>query len=192
MRNKIFRDIYENNTWGSDETKSGVGSELKYTIEIRKELSLLFKELKTESLLDIPCGDVNWIQSMDLHGIRYVGCDIVPEAISRCRRLMPCASFFVADIVSDELPMCDTILCRDCLVHLCDGDAVMAIENMKKSGALYLVATTFPHIRNNSDCRTGGWRPINLELFPFNMGKPVRIIDEGGFWTDKSLGVWKI
>jgi hypothetical protein len=42
-----------------------------------------------------------------------------------------------------------------------------------------------------------GWRPLNLEIAPFNLGKPIALINEDskerrGKYSDKSLGLWKI
>jgi hypothetical protein len=39
------------------------------------------------------------------------------------------------------------------------------------------------------------WRPLNLELPPFNFPKPVKLINEqctegNGEYTDKHLGLW--
>ena len=41
---EIFSQIYKTNLWGSKETVSGAGSELKSTITLRKELPILFKK----------------------------------------------------------------------------------------------------------------------------------------------------
>ena len=54
---EIFTQIYKSNYWNDSESKSGTGSSLKSTENIRKELPLLLKEFKINSLLDIPCGD---------------------------------------------------------------------------------------------------------------------------------------
>jgi hypothetical protein len=46
----------------------------------------------------------------------------------------------------------------------------------------------------NADIQTGGWRPINLQLPPYNLPKPIKLIDERcplEDYRDKSLGLWK-
>jgi hypothetical protein len=89
----------------------------------------------------------------------------------------------------------DLVLCRDCLVHLSSKDAVAALRNLKRSGSTYLLATTFPEHTDNPDVITGYWRPINLELPPFALPRPMLMINEGcpeRGGADKSLGLWRI
>lgn len=55
----------------------------------------------------------------------------------------------------------------------------------------YLLVTSFIGIEENNDIITGEWRPLNMEINPFNL-KPVQIInekylDEKGKHSDKSL-----
>jgi hypothetical protein len=51
----------------------------------------------------------------------------------------------------DALPPCGAILCRDCLVHLSFGNIERAVANFRRSGAVWLIATTFPEWRTNAD-----------------------------------------
>ena len=39
--------------------------------------------MKITSVLDIPCGDFNWMQKVDLSNIEYIGADIVEELIKK-------------------------------------------------------------------------------------------------------------
>ncbi len=80
----IFTKIYEENLWNSQETKSGIGSELQHTEILRKELFTLFRMYNIGTILDIPCGDYNWMKEMDLDGmnISYIGADIVKNLIN--------------------------------------------------------------------------------------------------------------
>ena len=89
------------------------------------------------------------------------------------------------------------IFCRDCLVHLSFNKIFNAINNIKKSNSKYLLTSTFPARRKNRNIFTGGWRPLNFQLKPFNFPTPLMIINErcsetGGKFFDKSLGLWKI
>jgi len=98
---------------------------------------------------------------------------------------------------SDSLPAVDMIFCRDCLVHFSYKDVLKALGNIKRSGARYLVTTTFPGREDIVDIETGAWRPLDLCAAPFNLPPPIRIINErctegDNQFTDKSLGVWQI
>jgi hypothetical protein len=92
----------------------------------------------------------------------------------------------------------DVILCRDCLVHFAFDDVRAALRNFARSGAGWLLTTTFvDRQRENVDIETGGWRPLNLELPPFNFPAPERVIDErclhsGGIYVDKRLALWRL
>ncbi len=187
---EIFETIYHENRWGSAESRSGNGSEMQYTAVIRHELPPLLRRLRVGSLLDIPCGDCNWMRNVDLTGIKYIGADIVPAAVEHCRQVMPDGEFRQLDLITDILPATDAVFCRDCLGHLTPEQVIAAISNIRASGAAWLITTTFPALRQNYSTGTGGWRYINPALPPYNLGQPLEIINEG--WGDKSLGVWRI
>jgi hypothetical protein len=93
--------------------------------------------------------------------------------------------------------MADLIQCRDCLPHLAYEDIFRVMRNFRRSGATYLLTTTFEHHPENTDIATGDWRPLNLERAPFHFPGPLRIVNEkckegGGKYADKSLALWKI
>jgi hypothetical protein len=129
--------------------------------------------------------------------VDYTGGDIVAELIDRNRQLYESESrkFLVIDLVQDRLPKADLILCRDCLVHLSFQEIFSALDNIKASGAEYLLTTTYTRLKQNYDIHTGSFRPIGLHLPPFNFPEPVQIIDEKcpdqGF-DDKALALYRI
>jgi len=136
---------------------------------------------------------------VDLGGARYVGVDIVPALVAadRERHGGPGREFLVRDLVRDDLPAADLVLCRDCLVHLSGRDALAAVANLRRSGSRLLLATTFPELRANRDIVTGQWRPLNLRLPPFGFPEPLRLLAEdppegAGGHPDKSLGLWRL
>ncbi|MBL4774797.1 MAG: class I SAM-dependent methyltransferase [Mariprofundus sp.] len=194
----IFGNIYHENYWGNEDSRSGAGSDLEQTVEVRKHLPGLFKEMGVQSILDIPCGDWHWMKDVDIDVI-YTGADIVPEMIQRNKESYESewCHFDVLDMTRDQLPEVDLIFSRDVLVHLSYEDIIAAISNMKSSGATYLLTTTFIDRASNFDIPTGHWRPINLQKAPFNFPAPIKIIDEkctegDGSWGDKSLALWKL
>lgn len=175
-----FEAIHQTNAWQGRESVSGVGSDLGATESIRRELPLLFRELRIRSILDAPCGDFHWMKELDLAGIDYTGMDLVPAIIEAVQNehSRTGVRFIVGDITTGPLPTVDLILCRDGLVHLSNRLGIRAIENFRKSKSKYLLATTFPEVDQNRDIPTGSWRPINLELPPFNLGKPQQLIED--------------
>lgn len=195
----VFRFIYENNVWGSTESHSGEGSGLAATEVLRSTLPRLFEKYDLRSVLDAPCGDFTWMSHVDLAGIDYIGLDIVTTIVARNRAhfTTPNRRFLVGDLISDELPATNLIICRDCLVHLTFEQIFAVFANMARSGAEYVLATTFLDIGVNQDAMTGDWRPLNLCAAPFNLPQPLEVVVEGcaeadGAYADKSLGLWRV
>lgn len=196
----VFTEIYGASYWKSDESRSGSGSELRQTETLRKALTPLFRELKIQTLLDIPCGDFHWMQHVDLSGIRYTGADIVDGIIVKNRAQYAeneNRRFLILDILTDPLPKCDLVLVRDCFVHFSYADIMKALANIKASGTTYLLTTTFPLHPVNFDIITGNWRALNLQAAPFSLPAPVWIVQEQNSaadsrYRDKSLALWKL
>jgi 2-polyprenyl-3-methyl-5-hydroxy-6-metoxy-1,4-benzoquinol methylase len=195
-----FQRIHDTNLWGAAASTSGLGSETEATSALRIELPRLLQRLEVTSLLDAPCGDGGWINTSE-HGVKLTGIDIVPDLIARLNaraaRGEISGDYHAADITRDLLLRCDAILCRDCLVHLSFANIFRTIENFHRSGAAWLITTTFPEWQNNADCEDGDWRALNLERAPFSWGAPFELLHENcmeaeGGWRDKSLGVWRL
>ncbi len=193
-----FNVIYQQNEWGSPNSRSGPGSTWSATKRLRHQLRRVLTELNIRTMLDAPCGDANWISEVVQHLDFYIGVDIVPELIAsnamyHAERNM---AFKVADLTKDRLPKVDAIFSRDCLVHLPLDMAVEGLRRFVFSGSKYLISTTFTATTENVDTpRPGPWRQLNLELAPFSFPPPIRVINErlpGEPFADKSLGVWQI
>ena len=192
-----FRHIYETNHWNDAESVSGPGSTLEETEPIRRALPAMLAELGAATLLDLPCGDFHWMQHTDLSGIDYIGGDLVGELIERNRaqHARDGVAFRKLDLVHGTLPAVDAVLCRDCLVHLSFADAQAALANIARSGAKWLLTTSFPGVTRNDDIVTGQWRPINLMLSPFNLPESKKVITENCTETefaDKTLSLWAV
>lgn len=196
-----FRSIYRSGIWGGTESASGWGSDLESTRVVRSLLPELLTSLGVSTLLDAPCGDLHWMREVDLGGVEYVGVDVVPEVVEENRSLYgaPDRRFLVADLTRSRLPAADLVLCRDCLVHLSHADSRAAIRNLKACAprGAHLLTTTFPAAEENQDIVTGDWRPLNLELEPFNFSPPLRLVSEECPSDDpisrsKSLALWRL
>lgn len=193
-----FEYIFDTNLWGDDHSRSGVGSTLTETETLRREIPLLLKELGARTLLDIPCGDFGWLSLTDL-GVEYVGADIVEALVEQntSRYASETRRFVRLDLTTDPLPRADVVLCRDCLVHLSYANIRRALDNVKRSGAKYLLVTSFPEATSNRDIEDGDWRLLNFQLAPFCFPAPARTIVEncieaGGAYRDKSLCLWPV
>jgi hypothetical protein len=195
----VFTDYYRDRLASGDESVSGPGSTRAVTARFVEPLIAGIRRLGIEVLLDAPCGDFNWASPVSDAVREYIGADVVEDLIRENLRRHAAAHrrFLVRDLIHDRLPRADAVLCRDCLVHLSFADARGALANFQRSGARYLITTTFTGDRENSDIPTGRWRPLNLERPPFNLPRPFVIVNEGytehaGAYADKSLAFWKL
>jgi hypothetical protein len=198
-RRAVFERIFRENYWGNGESVSGEGSNLERTAVIRSTLPGLMARHGVRSMLDAPCGDFFWMRETALTLDEYIGADIVPDIIAA--NLAQYASernrFIVADLIEDALPRADLVFCRDCLVHLPYADIWRALRNFRRSGAAWLLTTTFTGPRENVDIVCGDWRPLNFERAPFAFPRPIEVFaeecdEDAGIFADKSLGLWRL
>lgn len=195
-----FTEIFKANAWGGTESVSGPGSSQARGADFEKELMALFDAWNVRSIVDAPCGDLNWMrQVLAQRDLSYTGIDIVEELIARnaCIHAAANRRFLCADMTRDPLPSADLVICRDGLVHLSFTDARAAIRNFRRSGSRYLLTTTFVGRSRNTDVLTGGWRVLNMEAAPFCFPAPLAFVDErcthsAGIYRDKQLGLWEL
>ncbi|WP_166653515.1 class I SAM-dependent methyltransferase [Paraburkholderia flava] len=205
----VFLKIYREQSWPSAGSVSGWGSELPNTAQIIRELPGFLRRFFVRSIVDVPCGDFNWMQHVDLTGIDYTGADIVPDLIAANQATYGSANrrFLHLDLLTDPLPDCDLIFCRDCLFHFSHADVFRAFQTFANSRARYVLTTTFTcrTYPRNGDIVTGQWTPINLEMAPYDLPPPRALLIEGSQegiiygpdnvtvpQFDRCLGLWEI
>lgn len=194
-----FTYIYANNAWGHKESVSGHGSSMEKTADIRREIPALFKRYAIRSVFDAPCGDFNWMQSLDLDDIDYVGGDIVSALVKSNQKTYSASNkkFVKFDVAAAVAPKFDLILCRDLLIHLPLADCLKVLSGFVRSGSTYLLTTTYAHQSGNADIAPGAWRPINLLSPPFSFPDPIESIVDGDSKPElqdygKSLCMWRL
>lgn len=174
-----FDEIYSHNKWSSSESRSGGGSTIEGTKTIRNFLQKFLEEYKITSMLDVPCGDYNWMNMVqkDCH---YIGGDIVPALIAANQQKYGNnkVEFRVIDISKDQLPKVDLIFCKDCLQHISNEKVWKALHNFKKSGSKWLLVTSYPLTIRNHDIFDGDYRPLNLFKKPFSLKDSILSIKE--------------
>jgi len=205
----VFQRIFRERGWLSDESVSGWGSELRNTERIVRELPGFLARFGVTSMLDVPCGDFNWMRYVDLGAITYLGGDIVPElaAVNQQAYGTERRRFLHLDLLTDALPAADLILCRDCLFHFSHADVFRALWQFARSPARWLLTTTFTWrtYPRNIDIATGQWTPINLEMPPYDLAPPLALLIEGSTesityhseigtapMADRCLGLWEM
>lgn len=195
---KIFTEKYNNNSWLGRESKSGPGSSMAANKKMLELLEMFCKERNIKSIIDCGCGDFNWMKAFDFNLIDYyVGVDVVKPMIEKnitdfsTQKIL----FDNANIITDDIPNGEVVLCKDVLCHLSFNDACKAIDNIKKAKPKYFISTTF-YEYINADIPTGEWRPINLESPPFNLRENIilwkNIENRTDRFVSKSMGIWEV
>ena len=199
-----FDTIYAQGTWGSKlglpsdyysyahwpphlsrkRSASGSGSELGIATENSLEFIInVTRRFGAKSLLDIPCGDVNWIfDSYETDSLPvYVGLDIsqaVLELNTRRFEHLSNKKFMFWDATECPLPKFrnasngaeqpfDLVHVRDVIQHMNLSQGVQYMCNVLKSGAKVLITTTFPK-GNNEHISEGECYQNNLWSEPFS------------------------
>ncbi len=190
---QVFTNIFAKNWWNNPESRSGWGSELNRTVSIRSDLQEFVQRHSVQSLLDAPCGDFHWMQHMKWPaGFRYIGGDIVHDLIVENGRKYPDVEFMELDVLADTLPPVDAWLARDLMIHFPDEAIRAALKQFRRSKINYLLATTYPHARQNADIRFGQVRHLNLCAPPFGFPPPFQILREDDDpKTGRVVGVWR-
>jgi hypothetical protein len=192
-----FERISERGGWGAatgepdgdKDTVSGGGSFLSATESARQCLGAWLKKYEIRGLLDVPCGDALWQGTIPgINGVRYVGADIsrpaLIRAMGRARNQDADMSFRWMDVTTEVIDgsKYQAVMFRDFLQHLDLNNGARAIENARKGGVRFLIASTFPKTAGNSldlDDIGGGVsrlapsHPNNLRLPPYNLPAPL-------------------
>jgi len=213
QRRAFFTKVFTENLWDSRESASGQGSEKWICRNLVAEMPEMFRALNVQSILDVPCGDFNWMQDViNQSGIAYIGGDIVPDLILRNTQAYgaKAVSFKEIDIVEDDLPRVDMIFVRDLFIHMSLDLISKALANIARSEAKYLMLThdscetRYPPEGNielhegNAEMMPDGvsfqYRPLNMTVAPFHLPQPIYMIFEGfELWDGfKTMSVWTI
>lgn len=192
-----FKLIHKYNLWASNESVSGPGSEISKTRNIIPFLEKILIDFHIKSMLDIPCGDFNWMKNMKLRNVEYTGADIVGKIIidNKKNYNSPNRKFVLLDIIRDPLPYADLILVRDVFIHFSLRNVQLSLNNIKKTGFTYILLSTYPETKKNINIKDGYNFNINMEIEPFNFKKPILLFEEEKLpepYGRKCLGLWKV
>ena len=174
----IFTMIYQEELWKGSESVSGYGSGMKYTENLQKAIVEIVNNFKIVSILDLACGDFNWMRYVvDKLPSSYLGVDIVVSLIekNKLKHESDNVKFTTLDVINDEIPSANLVICRDVLFHLPNEDILRIINKIVDSPSKYLLITN--HIAmetdsfENTDISTGDFRRIDLFKPPFSLPK---------------------
>ncbi len=171
-----FDGIYRDAVWGRNEAgvgNSGTGSTLTSTAAYRTYLQAFLAERKIVSVVDAGCGDWEFSKEIDWTGIEYKGFDIVDRVVDQNRRRhgKPNIQFFAGNIVDDDLPPADLLVCKHVLQHLPTKDVQTFLRKQlpKYKYALITNGVDAHTARANytQDIAPGGYRALDITKPPY-------------------------
>lgn len=166
---------------GRRESASGPGSSRAAAQPALRLLRRTLRQRRVKTILDLGCGDWNWMQALELPGVgralelQYEGWEASQELVSQlnARHARPGKiDFHVRDITTEPLPMVDLIIARDVLFHLPLLQAERLVQRIRQSCRFFL-STSFLGVHANADIEgylpIEGWgfHKLNLNLAPF-------------------------
>ena len=199
-RKVIFNLIFKSYHWRDyrkanlDESFSGLGSDLNVTKQLIKDLDFFLKNNQIVSILDVACGDFVWMNKLiNLNkNLNYLGLEIVESVVSSNNEKFSTEKikFICSDVINDKLPQnYDFVLVRDFFIHIKNTDIISLIKRIKDSNCKYFAINNFPNIKSNDEIKGyGHHRHVNVEIPPFNLTNPYKIIDD----HDRKLNIYKI
>jgi hypothetical protein len=194
---RVFERIAATNHWGSSESRSGAGSTLRYTYNLRRELETFVQDFDLKTMFDAPCGDFHWMKEVGFPGhFEYIGGDVAPSLIQANteRHLKAGRQFREFDITRDAFPNCDVWFCRDCLFHLPFDLILQALTNFCRSNIRFVMMTNHINVSGfkNEDIESGGFRLLDLFIEPFHLPRQVlhRVADYVFPFPQREMCVW--
>ena len=205
LRRKIFKHIFESGYWldyntKNNQSRSGKGSNINRALFLKESLKTFFKKNKIKHIVDIGCGDFNWMSGLlkEIDYNSYLGVDIVDSLIDKNNKNFRTnkIKFITKDIVNDEIDYfikTDFILIRHVFIHLKNENINKIISKIKKKEFKFLGITSDPKLLVNKDLKTEGrFRDINLLIEPFNLDAYYEEINESenGIKDNVNLNVY--
>ena len=206
IRKNEFSNIYRKSIWGGKDkyegrSKSGSGSSLEVTSNLRLKLVDIIKRYNIKTFLDAPCGDMKWMEEILDYIENYIGVDIVNDIVEENKRKFigfNNIKLKCVDLLQDDIDKADLIFCRDCIQHLSNLEAQLLINNMIKSGSKYLLISTHSNESNDNRYKEkySQAKALNLEKPPFNFPHPLEYLEEETFdkWIgyNRRMALWEI
>lgn len=189
--------------WAGNDTVCGWGSTMEHTKTIRTMLPVILEITKAKTMNDAGCGDLFWIQHLNLSNIDYVGYDLYERSTWPALREKGW-KLETADVTKDFLRESDITMCRDVFIHLPNHMVQSALHRLKQT-TKYLFTTfyksptinpkdykpeyTFDNYKRMESPRLQHAK-LDLSKMPFNLGEPLLIIPEN--YPHKYMGLWRL
>jgi ubiquinone/menaquinone biosynthesis C-methylase UbiE len=184
---QAFTNTYDKRLWEAEGSRSGLGSSLEYTKNIRVQIVKAIKQLKIQTILDLSCGDWYWMKEIKDDLPTYTGIDVVNEMIevNKSQYQSDTIQFQKGDMLEELKKLSngdiDLIICRQTLEHLPSDYVEQVLTQIRRVGKYALITSVNTTTANHTITMDGYHsRHINLDESPYVeiIGKAVnRIYD---------------
>lgn len=139
---------------------------------------------------DAGCGDLFWIQQLNLSNVDYLGYDLYERSTWPALREKGW-QLQTADIVNEDLRPSGITMCRDVFIHLPNYMILNALARLKKT-TNYLFTTTYTDVSNDGRMAEPRLQHAKMDLTkaPFNLGEPRLFAAEN--YPGKYMGLWRL
>ncbi len=192
--NEQFDYIYKHDIWKGG---SGDGSFAQNTVAYRRKLSQIIKQKDIKTIVDIGCGDWQIMSLVDIpENKNYTGYDVANFVIEKNKSQYTKENVFFKLYDGDfsKVESADLCIIKDVLQHLDNSRILSFIEHMSKFR--YVLITNcvenrkeLAHQGINQEIQAGGWRPLDLTQYPFNLKMETVLHYHGG--GIKKTHLWK-
>lgn len=173
---ETFSNIYRTGAWSEQFSMplSGPGSTVENSLPVIDIITTLHAEGSISSILDVGCGDLEWIQSVEpirTRKLRYYGLDLVPEVIERnkahhswfrgaCENALECRKFDA-----------DLVLIKDVAFHMTNPQISQLLEILRRSTWRYCLLSCYECASNEGRTLDSQYHfaEANLTLPPFGI-----------------------
>ena len=168
---------------GMNESKSGLGSTVDFTIAYRKELLDIIDKYNIKTVLDCSCGDWNWMRLLADVLPDYTGLDIVRDIvdINNDKYGNDKTRFICSDMLNyfkNTDKTYDLVISRHTFEHLQTEYVLETMSEIKKKTKYFLFSGE-NNLTVNNDINFDGCtsRNINLALEPYQslLGDPIYV-----------------
>jgi hypothetical protein len=133
-------------------------------------LQNFLKTNNIKSVVDAGCGNFDFSQKIDWHGIHYIEYDVFKSIVKEncIKSSNKTYNFIHDDITTIDLPSADLLLCKDVLQHLPNKDVIRFLKQCSKFKHCLITNDIGSH-KMNKNIKAGEYRPIDLTQKPFNI-----------------------
>jgi hypothetical protein len=178
----IFENIYEKQLWNNGNPNiplSGPGSSIENTRTMSAILNTFIYNNNCKSVLDLGCGDLNWISKTPFfndNDIKYTGVDVVENVINTHLKMYNTKTFLCKDIITfNNFNNIDIIIIRDVIFHL-KNEEILSIFNNIQHKFKFLLITSCLNNENNDTFDRWHFSKKNINIEPFNKKHNFKIV----------------